>query len=84
MFDFEFGKIFEDPTVLERIVDNGQQLACGGDDRFPRAATFLDALIEGVQVASTAISSSASRLMQNAWRALADNVKVSKASEPSS
>ncbi len=54
MYDFKFGKIFEDPAVFERIVDDGQQLACGGDDGFPRTATFLDALIEGVQVSRVA------------------------------
>lgn len=50
MFDFKFGKIFEDPAVLERIVDDRQQLSRGGDDRFSCTAAFLDALIEGVQI----------------------------------
>ncbi len=54
MFDFKYGKIFEDPAVLKRIVDDGQQLACGGDDGFSRAATFLDALIESVQISRVA------------------------------
>ncbi len=54
MYDFKFGKIFEDPAVLKRIVDDGQQLACGGDDCFSCTSAFLDALIEGVQVSRVA------------------------------
>ncbi len=54
MFDFKFGKIFEDPAVLERIIDDRQQLSSGGDDRFSCTSAFLDALIEGVQVSRVA------------------------------
>ena len=50
MFDFEFGEVFEDPAIFERVIDDRQQLARGGDDGLARAATFLDALIEGIQV----------------------------------
>ena len=45
MFDFEFGEVFEDPAIFERVIDDRQQLARGGDDGLARAATFLDALI---------------------------------------
>ncbi len=50
MFDFEFGKIFEDPAVFERVIDDRQQLARGGDDRLAKATAFLDALVIAIEI----------------------------------
>jgi len=50
LFDFKAWEVVEDPAVFQRVVDDRQQLSRGGDDGLARAAAFLDALIEGVQV----------------------------------
>ncbi len=50
-FDFELREIFANPAVLERVVDDRQELSRGRDDGFTCAATRFDALTEGVEVA---------------------------------
>ncbi len=49
-FDFELREIFANPAVLERVVDDRQELSRGRDDGFTCAATRFDVLTEGVEV----------------------------------
>ena len=47
----ECGGVFEYPVVLGGFVDDGEQLARGGDDCLTGAAPVMDAPVEGAEVA---------------------------------